>query len=79
MTESEKILRETFRTMNADHAQRIREAYYKAVEGLRALADTLEIADAEMPGSPNDQIMAEHFLACEALTTMGKSELGRVL
>ncbi len=79
MTETEKALRETFRAMNADHAQRIRDAYYKAAEGLQTLADMLEIADAEMPGSPNDQLMAEHFLACEALTTMRKSELGRVL
>lgn len=79
MTDTEKTLRESFRAMNADQAQKIREAYYKTVEGLRTLADTLEIADAEMPGSPNDQLMAEHFLACDALTTMRKSELGRVL
>ena len=50
MTATEQSLRNTFRTMDADHAQRIRDAYYKAVEGLRTLADTLEIADAEMPG-----------------------------
>ena len=79
MTTTEQTLRETFRNMNADHAQQIRRAYYKAVEGLRTLADTLELADAEMPGPTNEQLISEHLLACEAFTTMRKSELGRVL
>ena len=35
---------DTFRTMDAHQAQEIREAYYKAIEGLRTLADALEIA-----------------------------------
>ncbi len=34
--------------MDPHLAQEIREAYYKAVEGLRSLADTLEIADAQL-------------------------------
>jgi hypothetical protein len=79
MTETERALREIFRTMNADDAQRIREAYYKAVEGLRALADTLEEADARRTPPANELLMREHFLACDALTIMRKSELGRVL
>ena len=48
--EDETILRDAFRKMDADQAQEIREAYYKAVEGLRCLADALEIADAKNPG-----------------------------
>jgi uncharacterized protein involved in exopolysaccharide biosynthesis len=36
---NEKILRDAFRTMDPHQAQEIREAYYKAVEGLRTLAD----------------------------------------
>jgi hypothetical protein len=79
MTEIETVLRETFRRMDADQAQAIREAYYKAVEGLRALADAVEIADAHLDGPTNDHLMREHFLACDALTVMQKSELGRVL
>ena len=45
---NEKILRDTFRTMDPHQAQEIREAYYKAIEGLRSLADALEIADAHL-------------------------------
>lgn len=79
MSESEQVLRVTFRTMNADHAQQIRDAYYKAVEGLQSLADMLELADARMPGPTNELLIEEHLLACEAMTIMRKSELGRVL
>jgi hypothetical protein len=79
MTTNEQALRVIFRNMNADDAQRIREAYYKASEGLRALADTLELADARMPAPGNELLIGEHLLACDALTTMKKSELGRVL
>ena len=79
MTKTEMALREIFRTMNADDAQRIREAYYKVVEGLRMLADTLEQADARMTPPANELLMREHFLACDALSIMRKSELGRVL
>jgi hypothetical protein len=79
MTATEKALRETFRTMAPDDAQQIRDAYYKAVEGLQALADILEIADAGMPGPTNELLIEEHLIACEALTTMRRSELGHVL
>lgn len=76
---NEIALREIFRRMNAADAQQIRDAYYKAVEGLRSLADTLELADARMPTPANELLIGEHLLACQALTTMKKSELGRVL
>lgn len=79
MTDNEKVLRETFRAMKAGDAQQIRDAYYKAMEGLQALADILELADARMPGPTNELLIGEHLLACEALTTMQKSELARVL
>ena len=45
--ETETALRTIFRNMDAHEAQEIREAYYKAVEGLRTLADALEIADTK--------------------------------
>ena len=78
-TTREQNLRDIFRTMDADRAQEIREAYYKAVEGLSTLAETLEIADAEM-GSPHDlALIEEHLLACQAIEAMKQSLLGRIL
>lgn len=77
--EQEQILRQAFRTMDAHQAQEIREAYYKAVEGLHTLSEKLAIADARMPGPTNELLIREHLIACEAITAMQKSELGRVL
>ncbi|MFV0442891.1 MAG: hypothetical protein ACK5Q5_04900 [Planctomycetaceae bacterium] len=75
----ERDLREIFRTMDAHRAQEIREAYYKAVEGLSTLAETLEIADAEL-GSPHDHaLIDEHLIAGRAIDAMKTSLLGRIL
>ncbi len=41
-------LRHIFRTMDGNRAQEIREAYYKAIEGLMTLARELELADADL-------------------------------
>ena len=77
--ERERNLREIFRTMDAHRAQEIREAYYKTVEGLSALAESLEIADAEM-GSPHDHaLIEEHLIAGQAIDAMKASLLGRIL
>lgn len=76
---AERTLREIFRTMNAHRAQEIREAYYKAVEGLSTLAESLELADAEL-GSPHDHaLIHEHLIACQAIDAMKASLLGRIL
>jgi len=75
---NEKPLREIFRKMDGNRAQVIREAYYKAVEGLRTLADELEIADAEQEESAGP-LIDEHLFACEAIDAMNKSVLGRIL
>ncbi len=77
--EHETLLRDAFRQMNTDQAQEIREAYYKAVEGLQALADGLEVADAQNPGPASDLLLDEHLLACAAIEAMNKSLLGRIL
>lgn len=77
--EHETLLRDAFRKMDADQAQEIRQAYYKAVEGLRSLADALEIADAKNPGPASELLIAEHLLACQAIDAMNKSLLGRIL
>ena len=78
-TSQERILRDAIRTINPQQAQSIRDAYYKAVEGLQALSDALEIADLEV-GERNDHVLIqEHLIACEAMETMGKSLLGRIV
>jgi hypothetical protein len=78
-TERERNLRGIFRTMDAHRAQEIREAYYKAVEGLNALAETLELADLEL-GSPHDcALIEEHLIAYRAMEAMQASLLGRIL
>ena len=78
MTEYETILRDTFRRMDGNQYQAIREAYYKAVEGLQSLAHALETA-AEPSGESSDSLLAEHLTACSAIETMNKSVLGRIL
>ena len=77
--ERKRNLQDIFRTMDAHRAQEIREAYYKAVEGISALAESLEIADAEM-GSPHDHaLFEEHLIACQAIDAMKASLLGSIL
>ncbi len=75
---NEKTLRDAFRTMDAHQAQEIREAYYKTVEGLRTLADMLEIADTQQPQTAGP-LLTEHLYACEALDAMRNSLLGKIL
>lgn len=75
----ETRLREAFRTMDPHQAQEIREAYYKAVEGLHTLAESLEVADIGV-GEPNDHaLIEEHLIACVAIDAMKNSILGRIL
>ncbi len=75
---SEKVLRDAFRTMDPHQAQEIREAYYKAVEGLQTLAEMLEVADAQQPETAGP-LLAEHLLACVAMEAMKDSLLGKIL
>ncbi|MEK0426781.1 MAG: hypothetical protein ACKO9Q_27800 [Pirellula sp.] len=75
---NEKILRDAFRTMDPHQAQEIRESYYKAIEGIHALAELLEIADAQQPQTAGP-LLTEHLLACEAIDAMKKSLLGKIL
>lgn len=78
-TERERNLRDIFCTMDAHRAQAIREAYYKAVEGLSTLAETLEIADVEVGGVYDHALIEEHLIACHAIDAMKASLLGRIL
>jgi hypothetical protein len=75
---NERILRDAFRTMEPHQAQEIREAYYKAVEGLRTLADMLEVADANQPQTAGP-LLIEHFHAIGAIDAMKGSLLGKIL
>lgn len=78
-SEIDTTLRQIFRSMDADQAQEIRDAYYKAIEGLQTLADALEIADTEAGQHADGILLREHFHAIEAIDAMNKSELGRAL
>ena len=77
-TDHETRLRAAFKTMSGYEYQTIRDAYYKAVEGLQTLADALERALAPT-GDEVDPMLAEHLIACSALNAMDNSELGRIL
>jgi hypothetical protein len=77
-TQHEPRLRAAFQTMSGNDYQAIRDAYYKAVEGLRALADALEQV-AGPTGEEVDPLVAEHLIACSALNAMDSSELGAIL
>ena len=75
---TDATLRQIFKTMDAHQAQEIREAYYKAIEGIHTLAEMLEIADAQQPQTAGP-LLTEHFLAIEAIEAMKKSLLGKIL
>jgi hypothetical protein len=75
---TDATLRQIFKAMDADKAQEIRDAYYKVIEGLMTLTETLEIADAEQTQTAGP-LLEEHFNAIEALAAMQRSRLGAVL
>lgn len=75
----ETKLRDAFQKMDPHQYQEIRDAYYKAVEGLQTLAQALEFADIEV-GEANDHVLIqEHLTAVEAIHVMNQSLLGRIL
>jgi len=76
---SVNTIRDAFRHVDVQKTQAVREAYYKAVEGLQSLADALEIADLEVGETNDHALIGEHLLACEAIEMMNKSLLGRIL
>ena len=76
---TESNLRRIFASMDPDRAQTIRECYYEAVEALRCLAESLELADLEVPKNDEHVLIYEHVIACEAIGAMNLSLLGKVL
>ena len=75
----ETRLRDAFRAVDPRQAQEIRAAYYKAVEGLHALAESLELADVGVGETNDHALIEEHLIACTAIEAMKKSILGRIL
>lgn len=75
----ETKLRDALRKLDPHQAQEIREAYYKAVEGLQTLAETLEFADIGLGATNEHTLIGEHLIACEAIEAMNKSLLGKIL
>ena len=75
---TDATLRQIFKAMDAHQAQEIRDAYYKVIEGLMTLKDTMEIADAQQSQTAGP-LLDEHFIALEALAAMKRSRLGAVL
>ena len=73
----ESQLRETFRAMDPQQAQEIREAYYKAVEGLHTLAESLIEAGTEI--KDDNGLIKEHCYAQTAIKGIENSLLGRIL
>lgn len=64
------VLRGEVRNLPADQATDLREAYYKAAEGLAVLKEVLEATDL-----PADELAA----VTKALAAFDKSKLGAVL
>lgn len=75
----EQILREAFRAIDAHRAEEIRQAYYKAIEGLQTLAESLELADLQVGETNDHALLGEHLIACTAMEAMKESLLGRIL
>lgn len=71
-------LRQVLQQLDATQAQEIRDAYYKAIEGLQALAQVLELADADQTENAGP-LLTEHFHAVAALAALQQSRLGRIL
>ena len=69
-------LRTAMQKLTPEAHQRIREAYYKMMEGLHALAEATE----ELAGdSETDPLLIEHMMACAAIEVLRKSRLGAVV
>ncbi|WDI41483.1 hypothetical protein [Bremerella sp. P1] len=75
----ETKLRDAFQKMAPHQYQEIRDAYFKAVEGLQSLAQSLEFADIGVGEANDHALIEEHLIACEAFEAMNKSLLGKIL
>ena len=66
--------------LSPERHQEVREAYYKAAEGLSALLSATEFADLDLhaeQGNEAGPLIVEHLQACEAYDAFKKLDLGR--
>ncbi|MEW4451987.1 hypothetical protein AB1L30_04805 [Bremerella sp. JC817] len=77
--DQETKLRDAFQKMAPHQYQEVREAYYKAVEGLQSLAQSLEFADIGVGDTYDHVLIQEHLTAVEAIHVMNQSLLGKIL
>ena len=78
MDEHQSRLVCTMDAVENDEYSKIRDAYYKAVEGLQCLANVLELADARQ-ARPAGALLDEHFIAVKAFEVMQGSSLGKIV
>jgi hypothetical protein len=76
-TEQTNALTDAITRIPPSRYHEIRNAYYKAAEGLRSLADALEIADVEE--GVETVLLDIHLVACQALDAIVNTRLGQVL
>jgi hypothetical protein len=76
---SESRLREALQSLESHQTNNVREAYYKSIEGLYALVDSLEIAKSAAGQAGSDVLLEEYLSACAAMNIMTSSMLGRIL
>ncbi|MFN5976105.1 MAG: hypothetical protein ACK48U_16790 [Planctomyces sp.] len=69
-------LRNALKALSPEAFQEIREAYYKAMEGLNNLAQALE---QHAGTSETDPLLREHMIAANSLSGMDLSQLGRIV
>ena len=69
---------EAYKRIDPVQAKEIQEAYYKAMDGLRDLANLLEIADARQPQTAGP-LLVEHLYVAQALDAMRPSQLRSVI
>lgn len=70
-------LRHLIHGLAPETAHELKQAYYQAASGLRALAEILEKADAEAHGPTT--LLDAHFAALDAEVLVKKTKLGAVL
>ena len=81
-----KTLLSEIRKLSPEIAEKIRQAYYKAAEGLNDLVALTEQADLEIALSESRDtsdddlpLIGEHLVFCRALEIFNESKLGKVL
>ncbi len=73
----QEALRNAMQKLDSDTYQRIREDFYRIADNLKPLADTLEMADADV--GPEGPLLEEHYIFIQMYDLLRKSELGAVV